>query len=249
MRAIFIRRMPWAAAFALAGLVGTFAQAQDTSSAPGVNPKDNITKTEVLFRYDNLNLGDYSQSITLKFDKAFNAQWGANVEVPFVAYKGFGLDQAGLGDIQARIRYTGQWGRLSTILGAELVMPTATDDALGRGKYQFNPAVGAVYPVSQTSFVFLGYKHFLSFAGDDARPDINESQPRILGAYVSPQGWWMLGDLKYTKSWETEVEQVDVDLEYGRMIAPATGVWVRAGTSYLDSDRDFGVLVGIRFIN
>lgn len=222
--------------------------AQEENATPGVNPKDNLTKTEVLLRFDDLDRGDNARSLTFKYDRAFNALWGGNLEVPVVAFRGFGLDDAGLGDIQARVRYTGQAGTIAYILGAEVVFPTATDDSLGRGKYQFNPAVGAVFPLSQTSFLFLGYKHFLSFAGDSAREDINESQPRMLMALTSPQGWWVLGDTKYTKSWETDKEDLDLDVEYGQMINPATGIWVRIGTSFLDSDRSAGVLLGVRFI-
>lgn len=226
----------------------SFAQEGSDASAPGVNPKDNLTKTELLYRYDSLDLGDSTQSVTFKYDQAFNKQWGANLEVPFVAFKGFGLDETGLGDIQARVRYTTQIGQASVILGGEMVLPTASDDALGRGKVQLNPAVGAVFPLSHTSFVFFGYKHMFSIGGDGSRPDINESQPRILAAYTSPEGWWVLGDLKYTRSWESNVEQLDADIEFGRMIGPATGVWARVGTSFLDSDRDVGLLLGVRFI-
>ena len=242
-------RITLATALVISAQAGMASSQEDVgTAAPGVNPKDNITKTELLYRYDSLDLGDYSQSFTLKYDRAFTSKWGGNIEVPFVAYKGFGLDEAGLGDIQARLRYTTQVGRTSVILGGEVVLPTATDDALGRGKYQFNPAIGAVLPLSQTSFVYFGYKHFLSFAGDDNRPDINESQPRILAAYTSPEGWWVLGDLKYTHSWETETQQTDLEIELGRMIGPATGIWTRVGSSWLDSDREASVLFGIRFI-
>lgn len=224
------------------------ALAEDPSATPGVNPKDNITKTEVLYRYDSLDLGDNTQSLTLKFDRAFNAQWGGNIEIPLVAYKGFGLDESGVGDLQARVRFTGQAGKISYILGAEVVLPTASGDALGRGKYQFNPVGGAVIPLSQTSFLYVGYKHLFSFAGDDARDDVNESQPRILAAYTSPQGWWVLGDAKYTKSWETDKEDLDLEIELGQMVAPDTGVWTRIGTSALDSDREASILFGVRFI-
>lgn len=196
------RRSAFIAALALLAAAGRAARAEEANAAPGVNPKDNITKTELLFRYDSLDLGDNSQSLTFKYDRAFNANWGGNLEVPIVGYKGFGINEAGLGDVQARVRYTGQIGTTSIILGGEFVLPTASDDALGRGKYQFNPAVGAVVPLSQTAFVYFGYKHYFSVGGDDDRADINESQPRILAAYTSPKGWWVLGDVKYTKSWE-----------------------------------------------
>jgi hypothetical protein len=223
------------------------ALAQETT-AKGVNPKDNISKTEVIYRYDFLDLGDYTQSLTFKFDRAFDAQWGGNIELPIVAFKGFGLDEVGLGDVQARVRYSTQAGTGTLVLGAEVVLPTASDDSLGRGKYQLNPAVGYVVPLTQTSFLYMGYKHYFSIAGDDARTDINESQPRLIAGYTSPAGWWLLGDVKYTKSWETEAEQLDFEVEYGRMIGPSTGIWARIGTSALDSDRDAMLLLGVRFI-
>lgn len=225
----------------------SYAQEADTV-AKGVNPSDNITKTELIYRFDSLDAADYTQSVTFKYDKAFNERWGGNIEIPIVSFKGFGIDDTGFGDIQARLRYSTKIGNMTALLGGEIVLPTATEDSLGRGKYQFNPVVGAVAPLSQTSFLFLGYKHFWSFAGDDARPKINESQPRAILGYTSPKGWWLLGDLKYTKSWENKTELLDVELEYGRMIGPSTGVWARVGTSALDSDREAMVLFGVRFI-
>jgi hypothetical protein len=239
---------------ALAG--GSAALAQDAAAdagaasgaAPGVNPRDNITKTELLFRYDSLDLADHTQSFTFKYDMAFGPRWGGNIEVPMVGFEGFGLSDAGLGDVQARLRYTTQMGDLSVIAGGEVVLPTASEDTLGRGKFQINPTLGVVVPVTQTSFVFMGYKHLFSVAGDDDRPDINESQPRLIAGYTDPAGWWTLGDLKYTRSWEDDSEVLDLELEYGRMVARRVGVWARVGTSFFDSDRDASLLLGVRFI-
>lgn len=217
-------------------------------TAKGVNPKDNITKFEVILRHDTLDAADKTQSFTLKYDRAFNARWGGIIEVPFVGFEGFGDEHTGLGDVQARLRYTYPAGKLTWIAGAELVLPTAAQDSLGRGKYLINPTVGLVLPLGQTAFLFAGYKHLLSFAGDEDRPDVNESQPRLIVGYTSPRGWWLLGDAKYTKSWETDAELLDLEVEYGRMVGPSTGVWARIGTSMLDSDRDSMLLLGVRFI-
>lgn len=218
-------------------------------SAPGVNPKDNITKVEVLHKYDHFDLGGSINSLTFKYDKALDKNWGFNAELPFVTFQGFGVEDAGLGDLQARVRYVTTMGQLSLLGGAELVMPTASDDVLGRGKWQANPVIGAVYMFSQTTFMFAGYKHFFSFAGDENRSDISESQPRLILGYTDPKGWWLLGDTKYTKSWESDdLETLDAEAEFGQMIGPATGMWVRAGTSFLDSDRDFGINLGLRNI-
>ncbi len=218
-------------------------------SAPGVNPKDNITKVEVLYKYDQYNLGGSINSLTFKYDKALDRNWGFNAELPFVTFEGFEVEEAGLGDLQTRVRYVATMGQLSLLGGAELVLPTASDDVLGRGRWQANPVAGVVYMFSQTTFMFAGYKHFFSFAGDEDRPGINESQPRLILGYTDPKGWWLLSDAKYTRSWESDdLETLDAEAELGQMIGPATGVWVRAGTSFLESDRDFGINLGLRNI-
>lgn len=232
-------------------LCGNTAVAQQSpdSAVAGVNPKDNITKFEVLYKYDDLKSGASINSLTLKYDTALNKEWGVNFEAPIVYYRGFGRDDAGLGDVQARLRYVKSLGQVTFLAGAELVAPTATEDTLGRGKWQSNPVVGAVYAFSPTVFAFAGYKHFWSFAGDDERSAVNESQPRLIMAYTDPQGWWLLGDVKYTKSWESpRPEVVDTEVEIGQMLGRSTGVWVRGGTSFLDTSREFGVNLGIRQI-
>jgi hypothetical protein len=209
------------------------AQESSGSGAPGVNPKDNVSKAEVLYRYEGFRGGAGINSLTFKYDQALSKELGFNVETPLVHYKGFGLEDAGLGDVQARLRYVKSFGQVSLLAGVELVVPTASDDTLGRGKWQSNPTIGAVYAFSSSLFAFAGYKHIWSFAGDGERAAINESQPRFLMAYVDPKGWWLLGDAKYTKSWEgLHPATLDTEVEIGQMIGRSTGIWLRARRSW-----------------
>lgn len=238
-----------AATVVLGSTLPAAAQQGDRSGAPGVNPKDNISKAEVLYKYEGFKGGTGINSLTLKYDQALSKEWGFNVEVPLVHYKGFGLEDAGLGDVQARLRYVKSFGQVSVLAGVELVAPTASDVTLGKGKWQSNPTIGAVYAFSSSVFAFAGYKHLWSFAGEDSRATVNDSQPRFIMAYVNPEGWWLLGDAKYTKSWEApRPTTLDTEVEIGQMIGRSTGVWIRGGTSFLDSTRDVGVNLGIRQI-
>ena len=94
------------AAISIAWIVscGNTAVAQQSaeSAVAGVNPKDNITKFEVLYKYDDLKSGASINSLTLKYDTALNKEWGVNFEAPIVYYRGFGRDDAGLGDAFGR---------------------------------------------------------------------------------------------------------------------------------------------------
>lgn len=233
----------------LAVLACGIGPARADEPVQGVNPRDNIRKAEVLYKFDSLRFDQQISSVTLKYDTTLSKEWGVNVEVPFVAYKGFGLEQEGVGDVNLRIRYSTTINQVSYIAGLELVTPTAANDLLGLGKWQINPVGGIVVSPTQFSFLFLGYKHFYSVAGDDERHDINGSQPRAILGYTSPKGWWALADFKYTKSWTgLEDEAFDAEVELGTMIAPRTGIWARAGTSFLDSPRDYGINLGVRQI-
>jgi len=98
-------------------------------------------------------------------------------------------------------------------------------------------------------FAFAGYKHIFSVAGDDDRADLNQSQPRLLLAKITPKGQWFLSDEKYTKSWKDRKDHIsDLEGEVGTMIGASTGIFFRGGTSILYSKKEFIGLVGIRII-
>lgn len=236
-------------AVALSMAVAAFGSAAESadSAAPGVNPKDNLTKSELFYQRDRLDHGVTSEGLAVKFDRAFDAAWGGNVELPLVRVRVAGQDHSGLGDVVVRARHVRSSGDWSTILGGEVVLPTAARDELGRGKYQLNPAGGLVCAFGANSFVYAGYKHFLSVGGDADRADISDMQPRVLLARVWMSGQWALADLKYTRQLKGDRrETTDFDVEFGSMLARDVGAWVRVGTSGMDSARDWGVLLGLR---
>lgn len=215
----------------------------------GVNPKENIRKAELLCKYDVFDQGKEISSCTAKLDVALDANWGMNVEVPFIHFKGFGLDQQGVGDVNMRLRYSTTIGTLSYIAGLELVLPTASEETLGLGEFQLNPVGGLVVPLSQQVFVFAGYKHFFGITNQNEFVEINDSQLRLLAAYTSPEGWWTLGDAKYTKSWVgEEMQSLDLEAEVGRMVSSSTAIFGRGGTSSLDNTREYGLNLGFRVI-
>lgn len=232
------------------GFAWTCALAQASGSgAPGVNPKDNLTKGEAFVKFDRLEGGGSLQALALKYDRAFDAASGGNVELPLIRLDVPALRVSGLGDVALRVRHVATSGPWSVIVAAEAVLPTASRDEFGSGKWQLNPVAGAVYALTPTSFDFVGYKHLFSVAGDDDRPDISDMQPRVLLARVWPQGYWALADLKYTKALKGDrSESLDLEFEGGRMLAADLGAWVRVGTSGMDRSRRWGLLVGLRRI-
>jgi len=230
----------------LAGLVLT-AQAEGTGPARGVNPKDNISKVEVIYKNDDLGASGRIQGLAFKFDQALDAQWGFNLELPYANAKVPGLRASGMGDLQARLRYVANQGSMAYIMGAEVVLPTAASPKalLGRDAWQLNPSIGVVWSLNPAVFWYVGYKHLWSVSG----ADLNQSQPRTLLAYTSPQGWWVLGDLKLTLDHDAPPDSdrlLDMEVEFGRMINRDTAFSIRLGTSAMDSNRDLGLSLSLR---
>ena len=221
----------------------------EQGTAPGVNPKDNITKAEAIVQYNNLEAGLETFTIALKYDLAFNSKWGANVELPFTTLSGPGFSETDVGDLNLRVRNVNTQGPVSILSAVEVVVPTAGSDLTGSGKWQVNPVVGAVYAFNQQTFAFLGYKHYFSIAGDEARDDINRSEVRALFARLFANATWTLGDVKYSHSYEgQEFDTLDLEVEYGSMISKSVAISGRVGTSFLDSSRDFGLSLNVRKI-
>lgn len=221
----------------------------DESGAPkGVNPADLVTKVDLIVRRDRLDDGATLDSFTLKYDRSLDAQWGLAVELPLARFSAPGVAERGLAESKLKLRRvaTTRWG--AWMVGGEMVLPTNNKAALGSGKWQLNPSVGAVFSVTPSFFVFTGYQHFFSVAGRDAAADINQSQPRLLTALTSPRGWWVMGDFKYTRDHKTHAETLDAELEAGRMLAPDWAVSVRLIDSFLDSNRRWGGVLVLRHL-
>jgi hypothetical protein len=78
------------------------------------------------------------------------------------------------------------WG-----VGPTVIFPTATDDALGKGKWQAGPAGVALYMSDNWVFGALG-QQWWSFAGDDDRPETSSMNVQYFIWRTLP-GAWQIG--------------------------------------------------------
>ena len=127
------------------------------SAVKGVNPADNVTKMELL---PSLNVVDTEgkPSITtlgLKYDKELYKIFGINLELPLSHFSGYGISDAGIGDLRVRGRAQYRFGRNVIIGATEFVFPTATSDTLGTRQYTFDPTLAYVYAFSPNFFTAL----------------------------------------------------------------------------------------------
>lgn len=229
--------------------VPTCALAQEGDASPrGVNPSELVSKLDVIFKRDVFDGGVAINSWTLKYDRALGERWGVAVELPYAqARTPWGMTD-GVSESKLKLRRVATQGRLSWVMGAEFVLPTAEHAALGSGTWQVNPSAGVVYAVSPQVFAFAGLQRFQSVSEESGRAPVRQNQARLLAARVSPAGWWVMGDFKFTRDLVADADLLDAEVEAGRMLTRSTALSVRLGRSGIDSPRSSGVVVNYRLL-
>jgi hypothetical protein len=105
-------------------------------------------------------------------------------------------------------------------VGATFILPTATSDYTGQGKWQAGPAVMAGYLTKKwIGGVFV--QNWTSFSGDSDRPDVNQMNIMPLLAYFLPHRWTVGYSGNITANWEAdsgEVWTVPIGVSVGKLV-------------------------------
>jgi hypothetical protein len=101
-------------------------------------------------------------------------------------------------------------------IGPTFVFPTASDVTSGQGKWQAGPAAAAAFAPRNWLFGVLA-QNPISFAGSTTRPqeDALFLQPFI--TYQLGQGWFIRSEPQMIFDWETNKQQLPIDLGVGRV--------------------------------
>jgi len=101
------------------------------------------------------------------------------------------LGTFGLGDIQPTFYFTpAKPSKLILGAGPALLLPTATDDVLGTGKWCAGPSVVALVQPGKFTLGALA-TNLWSFAGSDSRPDVNTMTLQYFVNYNMQKGWFL----------------------------------------------------------
>ena len=126
----------------------------------------------------------------------------ARVTLPIVTDSPSG--ESGLSDLVLfdLIKFEKPWGRWG--IGPVLLAPTATDDAIGMGKWAIGPAVGFV---ARNNKLMCGLfnQNLFSFAGDDDRDDVNIGILQPIVNYSLPNKWSVgTSEMNITYDWDRD---------------------------------------------
>ncbi len=126
----------------------------------------------------------------------------------------------GFGDIDVSLFLTpARTGKWVWGAGPILQFPTATDEALGTGKWAAGPTAALVYvdgPWLNGTLV----SHLWSFAGSSTREDVSLTQIEVKFSYQFSGGWYIDTDPVMTYDWKAPSDQgwtIPVGLDVGKV--------------------------------
>jgi hypothetical protein len=116
-------------------------------------------------------------------------------------------DTFGLGDIQLSLFLSPAkphgiiWG-----VGPVVSFPSATDDALGTGKYSVGPTAAAL-AIEGPWVVGALVNNLFSVGGDSKRRDVNQMLVQPFINYNLPAGWYLTSSPMITADWKAAADQ------------------------------------------
>ena len=150
--------------------------------------------------------------------------------------------QAGLGDVLQSLFLSPVtsgdgliWG-----VGPAFGVPTATDDALGAGKWTVGPTGAALRMDGPFTYGALA-NHLWSFAGEADRTEVNQSFVQPFIAYTTPAAVTVTASSETVYDWRGEAWAVPLNLTVSRLLdADGRPVSVQAGLRYWVDSPDGG---------
>ena len=104
------------------------------------------------------------------------------------------------------------WG-----VGPAFLLPTATEDAFGTGKWGAGPT--AVALVQRGPWTVGGLaNHIWSFAGEEDRADVNQTFLQPFASYTTGNAWTFSATSESSYNWETEQWSVPVNASVSKIV-------------------------------
>jgi len=183
---------------------------------------DGIAVRALVFRYDTALLTSRSM---------FHGVPGVifRVEAPLAAARaGDGGRAQGVGDAYGQfliVPYTN--GGFAWAVGSGVVVPTATDDLLGAGKWVLAPLAAPVWRSPGVLF-FVKVQNLTSIAGDASRSDLNYLLVTPTFFHVIHRQWWVLLDTESKTNWARgDRTGLRSGVQIGRVLARGVGFWAK----------------------
>lgn len=206
------------------------ASGADAAAAQANNPLANFTAFNVQNYYIPELSGsadDTANSLILRYAKPFGS-WLMRASLPFNRVPtGGGTSQSGVGDADAFFAYlfdTGNPAR-SFGVGPQVVLPTASEDETGSGKYQ--AGLAAVYFDGTSKFFQWGglLTWRTDVAGDSDRGDVNLFAAQPFYFFQLGDGLYLRGAPIFVFDIENNTYHVPIGLGVGKVLTVGNTIY------------------------
>jgi len=233
------------------------SHAEDQLDNSGTNPVVLSRSLGISNEYKFLSDDRYFDVATVKYTEPFaDGRASLKVSLPVAATDIGAAHSPGLGDLSAKLSWIPYAdARMGFVLSSEIGLPTAGETAFGSGKWTIAPGVVWANMVTPELIIAPALIHTVSFAGDDARGDINRSDFDLYIVY-KPKGerWWVTGDLTASYDFENQKTPMSFEVSFGRNLAflengAAVNGYIRPGIG-LGEDRpyDYNIEAGLTVV-
>ena len=221
-----------AVALAVAAGLAAPAAAQDADLAQQLaNPISSLISLPIQGNYDT-DLGPDEEGSVWRVNIqpvipfALNERWNliSRTIVPLVDQSDLpmrGLGESGLGDTVQSLFFSPKAptrGGLIWGIGPVLLLPTATDEALGAEKWGLGPTFVVLKQSGPWTFGGLA-NHIESVAGDDRRADVSATFVQPFLSYVTRTKTTLGLNTEATYDWESEQWSVPINLTVSQLTA------------------------------
>jgi len=101
--------------------------------------------------------------------------------------------------------------------GPAFLLPTATDDLLGNGKFGIGPTAVVLKQEGPWTVGALG-NHIWSVAGEGDRPDVSSTFLQPFVSYTTSDAWTFTVNTESTYDWKGEQWSVPINLQVSKLV-------------------------------
>lgn len=219
-----------AALAALTGLVPNQAFSDDADLAKQLsNPVASLISVPFQFNYDSGYGPNDGHRATLNIQPvipfSLNEEWNliSRTILPLITQEdvaGASGNKAGLGDITQSLFFSPKApgpGGLIWGVGPAFLVPTATDDLLGTGKWGAGPTGVALKQSGPWTYGVLA-NHIWSFAGEADRGDVNSTFLQPFLTYTTTNAWTFGLNTESTYDWTSGDWSVPVNATVAKLV-------------------------------
>jgi hypothetical protein len=140
------------------------------------------------------------------------------------------------------------------LIGINSVLPTATDNKVGLGKYALGPIIVAARLLPKLDSFLIGVlSQQVSVGGDADRKSINISNASLRINTIWGEKWWSVAEAGWMVNWERNTKgSMKLELEIGRNVIGKWGFFIRPGIGIFGQDLpgayNWKITGGIRYI-